>query len=219
MEYLTIALPKGKLFDRSVKVLAKVGCDADNVVEDSRKLVITNEKTKVRFIIVKTMDLPVYVEYGAADIGIIGKDVLKEEERDVYELLDMGYGKCHLMMAVPEEKVLPRMMDYTHMRVATKYPHSAVEFFDRQGMQMEIIKLNGSIELAPIVGLSELIVDIVETGNTLVANGLKVYEDISLHLQNQYFYYTELKKLNPHHRHIQLLWYNFDNSDIYYFLY
>ena len=124
MEYLTIALPKGKLFDRSVKVLAKVGCDADNVVEDSRKLVITNEKTKVRFIIVKTMDLPVYVEYGAADIGIIGKDVLKEEERDVYELLDMGYGKCHLMMAVPEEKVLPRMMDYTHMRVATKYPHS-----------------------------------------------------------------------------------------------
>lgn len=202
MEYLTIALPKGKLFDRSVKVLAKVGCDADNVVEDSRKLVITNEKTKVRFIIVKTMDLPVYVEYGAADIGIIGKDVLKEEERDVYELLDMGYGKCHLMMAVLEEKVLPRMMDYTHMRVATKYPHSAVEFFDRQGMQMEIIKLNGSIELAPIVGLSELIVDIVETGTTIRENHLKevatVYESSARLIANKVSFklqHERIKKL------------------------
>ena len=192
MEYLTIALPKGKLFDRSVKVLAKVGCDADNVVEDSRKLVITNEKTKVRFINVNTMDLPVYV----------GKDVLKEEERDVYELLDMGYGKCHLMMAVPEEKVLPRMMDYTHMRVATKYPHSAVEFFDRQGMQMEIIKLNGSIELAPIVGLSELIVDIVETGTTIRENHLKevatVYESSARLIANKVSFklqHERIKKL------------------------
>ena len=148
------------------------------------------------------MDLPVYVEYGAADIGIIGKDVLKEEERDVYELLDMGYGKCHLMMAVPEEKVLPRMMDYTHMRVATKYPHSAVEFFDRQGMQMEIIKLNGSIELAPIVGLSELIVDIVETGTTIRENHLKevatVYESSARLIANKVSFklqHERIKKL------------------------
>ncbi|MCH3951243.1 MAG: ATP phosphoribosyltransferase [Acidaminococcus sp.] len=173
MDYLTIALPKGKLFDKSVQILAKVGVSADNVVEDSRKLVITNEDTKVRFIIVKTMDLPTYVEYGAADIGIIGKDVLIEENKDVYELLDMGYGKCHLMMALPASKVLPNIMDYTHMRVATKYPNSATAFFDKMGMQMEIIKLNGSIELAPIVGLSELIVDIVETGTTLRENNLK----------------------------------------------
>lgn len=108
MEYLTIALPKGKLFAQSVELLAKVGYAAENVVEDSRKLVIANGDTKVKFIIVKTMDLPTYVEYGAADIGIIGKDVLNEENKDVYELLDMGYGACHLMMAVPEAKALPK---------------------------------------------------------------------------------------------------------------
>ena len=134
------------------------------------------------------MDLPVYVEYGAADIGIIGKDVLKEEERDSMNCL-IWLRQMHLMMAVPEEKVLPRMMDYTHMRVATKYPHSAVEFFDRQGMQMEIIKLNGSIELAPIVGLSELIVDIVETGTTIRENHLKevatVYESSARLIANK----------------------------------
>jgi len=173
MEYLTIALPKGKLFAKSVDMLAKVGYAAENVVEDSRKLVITNEETKVKFIIVKTVDLPTYVEYGAADIGIIGKDVLNEEQKDVYELLDMGYGGCHLMMAVPEARQLPKLTDYAHMRVATKYPHSAAAFFEDLGMQMEIIKLNGSIELAPIVGLSELIVDIVETGRTLRENKLK----------------------------------------------
>ena len=128
MDYLTIALPKGKLFAKSVDLLAKVGYAAENVVENSRKLVITNEETKVKFIIVKTVDLPTYVEYGAADIGIIGKDVLREEQKDIYELLDMGYGACHLMMAVPEAKQLPNLTDYAHMRVATKYPHSASEF-------------------------------------------------------------------------------------------
>lgn len=173
MEYLTIALPKGKLFAKSVDMLAKVGYAAENVVEDSRKLVIANEETKVRFIIVKTVDLPTYVEYGAADIGIIGKDVLIEEHKDIYELLDMGYGACHLMMAVPEAKVLPEITDYAHMRVATKYPNSATAFFEKLGIQMEIMKLNGSIELAPIVGLSECIVDIVETGRTLRENKLK----------------------------------------------
>ena len=172
MDYLTIALPKGKLFAKSVDLLAKVGFSADNVVEDSRKLVITNEKNKVRFIIVKTMDLPVYVEYGAADIGIIGKDVLLEEQRDVYELLDMKYGKCRLMLAVPEAKRRENLTDYAHLRVATKYPNSAREYFNKLGMQMEIVKLNGSIELGPLVGLSEMIVDIVETGTTLKENKL-----------------------------------------------
>lgn len=172
MDYITIALPKGKLFAKSVDLLAKVGFTADNVVEDSRKLVIANEKTKVRFIIVKTMDLPVYVEYGAADIGIIGKDVLNEEKRDVYELLDMKYGKCRLMLAVPEAKRRANLTDYAHLRVATKYPNSAKEYFSKLGMQMEIIKLNGSIELGPLVGLSEMIVDIVETGTTLKENKL-----------------------------------------------
>ena len=178
MDYLTIALPKGKLFAKSVDLLAKVGYAAENVVENSRKLVITNEETKVKFIIVKTVDLPTYVEYGAADIGIIGKDVLREEQKDIYELLDMGYGACHLMMAVPEAKQLPNLTDYAHMRVATKYPHSASEFFEKLGMQMEIVKLNGSIELAPILGLSDVIVDIVETGKTLLENHLAPLETI-----------------------------------------
>ena len=177
-DYLTIALPKGKLFSLSAHLFEKIGIAADYLSEKSRKLVISNDELKVQFIITKTSDVPTYVEYGAADIGIIGKDILVESGQDVYELLDLGFGKCRLMMAVPREERRSRLLDYTHTRVATKYPHIAEHFFAQQGMQMEYIKLNGSIELGPIVGLSESIVDIVETGNTLVANGLKVYEDI-----------------------------------------
>ena len=172
MNYLTIALPKGKLFDHSVQRLAAIGYDAEGLSENSRKLVITNEAKKLRFIITKTADLPTYVEYGAADIGIIGKDVLLEENRDVYELLDLKFGLCRLMVAVPELLLQPKLSDYAHMRVATKYPHVAEQFFHNMGIQMEFIKLNGSIELAPMVGLAELIVDIVETGRTLKENKL-----------------------------------------------
>lgn len=171
-DYITIALPKGKLFNKSVKLLEKVGYSADNVSEDSRKLVLSNEETKVRFIIAKTVDVPTYVEYGAADIGIVGKDVLLEEGKDIVELLDLGFGKCRLMLAVPQEKRLDDLKDYAHLRVATKYPNCAKRYFDKVGIQTEIIKLNGSIELGPIVGLSELIVDIVETGTTLRENNL-----------------------------------------------
>ena len=184
-EYITIALPKGKLFDKSVRLLAKVGYSAENVTEDSRKLVISNEETKVRFIIAKTVDVPTYVEYGAADIGIIGKDVLLEQDKDVVELLDLGFGRCRLMMAVPEAKRRAKLTDYAHLRVATKYPNCAKAYFNKLGIQTEIVKLNGSIELGPIVGLSEMIVDIVETGSTLKANGLEVIEwvcDISARL-------------------------------------
>ena len=184
-EYITIALPKGKLFYKSVRLLAKVGYSAENVTEDSRKLVISNEETKVRFIIAKTVDVPTYVEYGAADIGIIGKDVLLEQDKDVVELLDLGFGRCRLMMAVPEAKRRAKLTDYAHLRVATKYPNCAKAYFNKLGIQTEIVKLNGSIELGPIVGLSEMIVDIVETGSTLKANGLEVIEwvcDISARL-------------------------------------
>lgn len=172
MDYLTIALPKGKLFAPSATLLAKVGCTVDGLKEDSRKLILTNEETKVKFIITKTSDLPTYVEYGAADIGVIGKDVLLEESKDVYELLDLKFGFCRMMMAVPQALKREKLSDYAHMRVATKYPNIAERFFHGEGMQMEIIKLNGSIELAPIVGLAEVIVDIVETGRTLKENNL-----------------------------------------------
>lgn len=172
MEYLTIALPKGKLFTPSAELLAKIGYTAEGLSEKSRKLVIVNEEKKIKFIITKTADLPTYVEYGAADIGIIGKDVLLEEGKDVYELLDLKYGACHLMMAVPEALLKEKLTDYAHMRVATKFPRIAEQYFTDKGIQMEFIKLNGSIELGPMVGLAEIIVDIVETGRTLKENNL-----------------------------------------------
>ena len=125
MDYITVALPKGKLFQRSVELLAKVGYSADNVTEDSRKLVISNEDSKVRFIITKTVDLPTYVEYGAADIGIIGKDVLLEERKDVYELLDLKYGRCRLMLAVPEQMQRPRL--------TVKYPEMLAQIVPNFG--------------------------------------------------------------------------------------
>ena len=173
MQYLTIALPKGKLFYLAKDLFAKVGFVADNLEEKSRKLVIINEELKLKFIIAKTADVPTYVEHGAADIGVIGKDVLMEAQKDVYELLDLGFGRCHLMMAVPKDKKRAKLTDYTHTRVATKFSNVAKQFFTSKGMQMEYIKMNGSIELGPIVGLSESIVDIVETGTTLRENNLE----------------------------------------------
>lgn len=173
MDYLTIALPKGKLFSLSADLLAKAGYTAEGLSDKSRKLVIANEEKKIRFIVSKTADVPTYVEYGAADIGVIGKDVLLESGKDVYELLDLGFGRCHLMMAVPKAEKRAKLVDYDHTRVATKFLHIAEQFFNKHGMQMEYIKLNGSIELGPIVGLSESIVDIVETGTTLRENDLE----------------------------------------------
>lgn len=185
MDYLTIALPKGKLFDKSANMLASLGYTAEGLKENSRKLVITNEQEKIRFIITKTADLPTYVEYGAADIGIIGKDVLMEESKDVYELLDLKFGLCRIMVAVPEALKQEKLSDYAHMRVATKFPNIAESFFHSVGMQMEFIKLNGSIELAPMVGLAEIIVDIVETGSTLRAN--KLVEIANIHVATARF--------------------------------
>ena len=178
MDYLTIALPKGKLFSLSAELLAKIGYTAEGLSDKSRGLIITNEEKELRFIVSKTADVPTYVEYGAADIGVIGKDVLLESGKDVYELLDLGFGKCHLMMAVPKADKRDRLVDYDHTRVATKFPHIAEQFFNRHGMQMEYIELHGSIELGPIVGLSESIVDIVETGTTLKENDLEEIEHV-----------------------------------------
>ena len=171
--YITIALPKGKLFKLSTDLFEKIGWTAEGLNEKSRKLVITNEEQRLKFIITKTADVPTYVEYGAADIGIIGKDVIAESGKDVYELLDLGFGKCHLMMAVLKDKKRASLLDYSNTRVATKFPHIAEQFFASQGMQMEYIKVNGTIELGPIIGLSASIVDIVETGTTLRENNLE----------------------------------------------
>jgi len=172
-DYLTVALPKGKLFGLSADLFARIGYTAEGLSDKSRKLIISNEAKRIRFIVAKTADVPTYVEYGAADLGVIGKDVLVESRKDVYELLDLGFGKCHVMMAVPKAQKRARLADYAHTRVATKFPHIAEQFFSQYGMQMEYIKMNGSIELGPIVGLSESIVDIVETGTTLRENDLE----------------------------------------------
>lgn len=171
---LTIAMPKGRIFEEAADLLRKAGYRLPPEFEDSRKLIIDVPEENFRFILAKPMDVPTYVEHGVADLGIAGKDVMLEEERDVYELLDLKISKCYLAVAG-----LPNTtMSNVAPKVATKYPNVAATYFRQQGEQVEIIKLNGSIELAPLIGLSDRIVDIVSTGRTLIENGLVEYEEI-----------------------------------------
>ncbi|HIS07016.1 ATP phosphoribosyltransferase [Lachnoclostridium sp. An196] len=179
MRYLTFALCKGRLAKKTMELLEKVGITCEEMKDpDTRKLIFVNEERKLKFFLAKGPDVPTYVEYGAADIGVVGKDVILEENRRMYEVLDLGYGKCRMCVCGPESaRNLLKKQEL--IRVATKYPHIARNYFyDQKHQTVEIIKLNGSIELAPIVGLSEVIVDIVETGSTLRENGLKVLEEI-----------------------------------------
>ena len=179
MRYFTFALCKGRLAKKTMELLEKVGITCEEMKDpDTRKLIFVNEDRKLKFFLAKGPDVPTYVEYGAADIGVVGKDVILEENRRMYEVLDLGYGKCRMCVCGPESaRNLLKKQEL--IRVATKYPHIARNYFyDQKHQTVEIIKLNGSIELAPIVGLSEVIVDIVETGSTLRENGLKVLEEI-----------------------------------------
>lgn len=173
-EIMTIAMPKGRIFDEAVELLRKADYRLPPEFDDSRKLIIDVEEEALRFILAKPMDVPTYVEHGVADIGIAGKDVMLEEERDVYELLDLKISHCYLAVAgLPNSK-----MSDIAPKVATKYPNVASSYFREKGEQVEIIKLNGSIELAPLIGLADRIVDIVSTGRTLKENGLVEYEQI-----------------------------------------
>lgn len=172
---LTIALPKGRLGDKVYSLFAKIGYDCREMLEDNRKLVFTSEQNGVRYLLVKPSDVAIYVEHGAADIGVVGKDVLLESEPDLYELLDLKLGFCHLAVAAKNGYVED---EESVLRVATKYPHVAQSYYESLNRQIEIIKLNGSIELAPILGLSDVIVDIVETGTTLKENNLFVMQKI-----------------------------------------
>ncbi|WP_442596194.1 ATP phosphoribosyltransferase [Neobacillus sp. D3-1R] len=173
-QFLTVAMPKGRIFEEAVELLRQAGYQLPPEFAESRKLIIDVDEEKLRFILAKPMDVPTYVEHGVADIGIAGKDVMLEEERDVYELLDLKISACYLAVAgLPNTK----MKDIAP-KIATKYPNIAAAYFREQGEQVEIIKLNGSIELAPIIGLADRIVDIVSTGRTLVENGLVEYEQI-----------------------------------------
>ena len=179
MRYLTFALGKGRLAKQTLELFEKIGITCEEMRDkDFRKLIFTNEELKLRFFLAKGPDVPTYVEYGAADIGVVGKDTILEEGRKVHEVLDLGYGKCKMCVCGYKDAA-PLLQHHELIRVATKYPNIAKDYFyNTKHQTVEIIKLNGSIELAPIVGLSEVIVDIVETGSTLRENGLEVLEEV-----------------------------------------
>ncbi len=179
MRYLTIALAKGRLTELSIKLLEGAGIDCSELTGKTRKLILSDEKNKIHFFLAKPADVPTYVEYGVADIGIVGKDTLLEEGRDLYEVLNLGFAACRMCVAGPKE-LEGNMESLTITRVATKYPEIAKEYFRHKRREsVEIIKLNGSVELAPLVGLSEVIVDLVETGRTLQENGLVILDEIA----------------------------------------
>ena len=179
MRYLTFALGKGRLAKKTLEMFEQIGITCEEMKDkDTRKLIFVNEELKLRFFLAKGPDVPTYVEYGAADIGIVGKDTILEEGRNIYEVLDLGFGKCRMCICGPEN-AKELLNHHELIRVATKYPRIAKDYFyNKKHQTVEIIKLNGSIELAPIVGLSEVICDIVETGSTLRENGLEVLEEV-----------------------------------------
>ncbi len=179
MRYITFALAKGRLAKKTMSLLEQMGIFCEEMKdENTRKLIFVNEELKLKFFLAKASDVPTYVEYGAADIGVVGKDTILEEGRKMYEVLDLGFGKCRMCVCGPAEAA--ELLRHKELiRVGSKYPAIAKDYFYHKKHQtVEIIKLNGSVELAPIVGLSEVIVDIVETGSTLRENGLQVLEEI-----------------------------------------
>ncbi|MBO7426577.1 MAG: ATP phosphoribosyltransferase [Clostridia bacterium] len=176
---LTIALSKGRLAEQAIELLEKAGYDCTAAKEKSRKLILEDEKQGLRFILAKPADVPTYVEYGAADIGVVGKDTLLEEGRQLYEVIDLGFGKCRMCVCGPKE-LKGKLDTIPNKRVSTKYPNITRAYFeDYKRESVEIIKLHGSIELAPLIGLSDVIVDIVETGRTLFENGLDVLDTVA----------------------------------------
>lgn len=179
MRYLTFALGKGRLANKTLEMFEKIGITCEEMKDkDTRKLIFVNEDLKLRFFLSKGPDVPTYVEYGAADIGIVGRDTILQEARNIYEVLDLGFGKCRMCVCGPES-ARDLLQHHEQIRVATKYPKIAKDYFyNKKHQTVEIIKLNGSIELAPIVGLADVIVDIVETGSTLRENGLTVLEEV-----------------------------------------
>ena len=179
MRYLTFALGKGRLANKTLEMFEKIGITCEEMKDkDTRKLIFVNEDLKLRFFLAKGPDVPTYVEYGAADIGIVGRDTILQEARNIYEVLDLGFGKCRMCVCGPES-ARDLLQHHEQIRVATKYPKIAKDYFyNKKHQTVEIIKLNGSIELSPIVGLADVIVDIVETGSTLRENGLAVLEEV-----------------------------------------
>ncbi len=178
-KYLTFALGKGRLAEHTIELMSKIGITCDEILDKkTRKLIFVDEVHRLKFFLAKGPDVPTYVEYGAADIGVVGKDTILEEARRAYEVLDLGFGKCRMCVCGPESAGA-LLKNHEMIRVATKYPVIARDYFYNVKHQtVDIIKLNGSVELGPLVGLSDVIVDIVETGSTLKENGLVVLEEV-----------------------------------------
>lgn len=177
--YLTFALGKGRLASKTLELFEKIGITCEEMKDkNSRKLIFVNEDLKLKFFLSKGPDVPTYVEYGAADIGVVGRDTVLEENRNVYEVLDLGFGKCRMCVCGPES-AKDLLLHHERIRVASKYPNIAKDYFyNKKHQTVDIIKLNGSVELGPLVELSDVIVDIVETGSTLRENGLEVLEEV-----------------------------------------
>lgn len=178
-KYLTFALGKGRLAKKTMAILEDIGITCEEMKDkDTRKLIFVNEDLKLKFFLAKGPDVPTYVEYGVADIGVVGKDTILEENKRVYEVLDLGFGACRMCVCGPPS-AKPLLQHHEFIRVASKYTNIAKDYFyNKKHQTVDIIKLNGSVELGPIVGLSDVIVDIVETGSTLKENGLEVLEEI-----------------------------------------
>lgn len=178
-DWITFALPKGRIMKDSMELFGQIGITCPEMSDDSRKLVFENPEHKFRFMAVRATDVPTYVEYGCADIGVVGKDTLLEQGKDLYEPLDLKFGYCRLVVAEPKSlSDSDNPLNWSNIRVATKYPNVTERYFAAKGIQVELIKLYGSIELAPLVGLSERIVDLVSTGGTLKANNMVEVETI-----------------------------------------
>ena len=179
-DWITFALPKGRIMQDSMELFARIGITCPEMKEDSRKLVFENRADKLRFMAVRATDVPTYVEYGSADLGVVGKDTLLEQGKSLYEPLDLKFGYCRLVVAEPQAlRQTDNPLNWSNIRIATKYPNITERYFAAKGVQVELIKLYGSIELAPLVGLSERIVDLVSTGGTLKANKLVEVETIA----------------------------------------
>lgn len=178
-DWITFALPKGRILEDSMELFARIGITCPEMKEKSRKLVFENPEQKFRFMAVRATDVPTYVEYGCADLGVVGKDTLLEQGKDLYEPVDMKFGYCRLVVAEPKDMPKDKLLNWSNFRVATKYPNVTERYFADKGVQVELIKLYGSIELAPLVGLSERIVDLVSTGGTLKANGMVEVDTIA----------------------------------------
>jgi len=177
--YLTFALGKGRLANKTLEVLEQIGITCEEMKDkNSRKLIFVNEELKMKFFLAKGPDVPTYVELGSADVGVVGYDTVLEENRNVYEVLDLGFGKCRMCVCGPAS-ARELLLHHERIRVASKYPNIAKDYFyNKKHQTVDIIKLNGSVELGPLVQLSDVIVDIVETGSTLKENGLTVLEEV-----------------------------------------